>query len=273
MSNISQLTSRKRMNKAFPFLLLISLLSCKKEGAIIRDNVSIELSTYQDKGKTKASAMPVLDPKSQLQACERRFDYLLLNIPEIHQPGKAAERDAINTLYPDTLTIKQRYLDIYAQDKMLVSYFEETAAPLRQPGMQRNRIYSPDELMEVASRYFYCDQVNPDTSVQMHVCIGINGMKESHWKKDYTLLAAFCYEAIFNDLDKDNSSIESAYVAEKHAACQKYRPNIVSLDKYLEDVKQDLFSRMQNNAVLKEQLLAYYEVNKGNLAFEIRLKK
>jgi hypothetical protein len=126
-----------------------------------------------------------------------------------------------------------------------------------------------DELMEVASKFFYCDKVNPDTSVQSHVCIGINGLKEIKWEKDYTQLAAFCYEAIFTDLDKDNSKIDESYTSEKKLAREKYRKNITTLDKYLEDVKLDLFNRMKNSTTLKEELWAYYELNNNNLSFKI----
>ena len=33
----------------------------------------------------------------------------------------------------------------------------------------------------------------------MHVCIGLNEVKEASWAKDYTLLEAFCFEAIFEN--------------------------------------------------------------------------
>jgi hypothetical protein len=250
-------------------LILIFGLSCKKEGSIIRDNISIEISSYQDDNEIKASAIPVLKASSELIAYKRRFDYLLLNIPELHGSDKIKERDSINRLYPDTLEIKRIYLDGYSQDKKLTEYFEETYAAIKNPDQQRDKIYSHDELMEVASKFFYCDQVGSDTSIQMHVCIGINGMKEAKWEKDYTLLAAFCYEAIFNDLDTEDSRLRDAYASEKKVSAEQLKKNIITLEKYLEDVKLDLFNRMSSNAILKEKLLAYYELKKDKLAFRI----
>jgi hypothetical protein len=155
------------------------------------------------------------------------------------------------------------------EDKKLVAYFEETIAPINNPAMKIGKTYSVDELMEVASKFFYCDQVNPDTTVQSHVCIGINGQRETKWKKDYTLLAAFCYEAIFSDFDKDTSQVSEAYGTEKKKSCERFRKNITTLDQYLEEVKLDLFENMKNNVVLKKVLLDYYELNKANLAFRI----
>ena len=257
------------MKKSIFIIILIAGISCKKEKSLIRDNISIDLSIYQDENKTKASAMPELKAGSELMVYKRRFEYLLMNIPEIHRPDRIKERDSINTLYPDTSKIKQIYLDLYNGDKKLVQYFEETYAPIKNPNLQRDKIYSVDELMKVASIFFYCDQVNPDTSIQMHVCIGINGMKETKWEKDYTILAAFCFEAIFNDLDNEESKIRSAYVSEKKESSEQFRKNISTLENYLEDVKLDLFNRMKSNAKLKEKLLAYYELNKNNVAFKI----
>jgi hypothetical protein len=120
--------------------------------------------------------------------------------------------------------------------------------------------------MDVASRFFYCDMVFPDTTVQSHVCIGINGVKETKWEKDYTLLAAFCYEAIFTAKD---SMLDNSYASEKKEACAAHRTAITSLDQYLLDVRADLFERMKHNELLKNLLLNYYQENKSNLAFTI----
>ncbi|MBI1837259.1 MAG: hypothetical protein HYR91_08350 [Flavobacteriia bacterium] len=57
-----------------------------------------------------------------------------------------------------------------------------------------------------------------------------------NWVKDFRLLEAFCYEGIFNDLEKDNSKIDK-----KKEAYQKYKSKIITLDKYLEDVKKRSF--------------------------------
>ena len=257
------------MTKHLSLFLLISFISCQTKKSIIEDNVSIEISTYDDGGIKKASAMPELKPESELNKYARRFEYLLMNVSAMHQPTGVKERTEIWNLYPDTVKLKQLYLEKFVQDEKLVNYFEETYVPIANPAWEITKTYTPEELMEVASKFFYCDQLLPDTIVQFHICIGINGVKEAKWDKDYTLLSAFCYEAIFNDLDKDASQIEASSLTEKKSACEQFKKNITTLDKYLEDVRLDLFSRMKNNAILKEKLLAYYELNKNNLAFKI----
>ncbi len=257
------------MKKYLSLLILISCISCQTKKSIIEENVSLEISVYEENGVQKASAMPELNPESELNKHKRRFEYLLMNVSKMHQPEALKERTEIWNLYPDTLKLKQLYLDKFIQDEKLVNYFEETNVPIANPDVEITKTYTQEELMEVASKFFYCDQLLPDTIVQFHICIGINGVKETKWDKDYTLLAAFCYEAIFNNLDKDSSQIEKSSSTEKKIASEQFRKNITTLDKYLEDVRLDLFSRMKNNAILKQELLAYYELNKNNLAFKI----
>lgn len=213
--------------------------------------------------------MPAIKSSSKLKKYSRRFEYLLVNIPEIHLPEKAEERNEIFNLYPRKSKMKRLYLEKYVLDTNLVEYFEETIAPINNPNLEISMTYTTNELMEVASKFFYCDLVLPDTSIQAHVCVGLNGVREARWEKDYTLLAAFCYEGVFNELDHDTSEIWDSFVAKKAEACMEYRSNISTLDQYLSDVRLDLFERMKGDEILKKKLLDYYELNKTNLAFKI----
>lgn len=214
--------------------------------------------------------MPELKLDSKLNNYKRRFEYLLINVSEIHLPAQAQVRKDIWNLYPDTNELKRLYLNKYVQDKKLVQYFEETAAPIQNPHIEISKSFNEKELMEVASKFFYCDKVNPDTSVLAHVCMGINGISEASWDKDYTLLEAFCFEGIFNDFDQENSQVWDTFDSEKNAACNQYNKDIITLDQYLDSVKLNLFERMRNNNILKAELLNYYDLNKSNLAFRLR---
>lgn len=258
------------MTKIILFITLIGCLSFQADTSIIRDNVYIKINTYERNGEIKASAMPELKPNSRLNNYKRRFEYLLINVSNIHLPAQAQERKDIWNLYPDTNELKRIYLNKYVEDKKLVHYFEATAAPIQNPNFEISKSFDATELMEVASKFFYCDKVNPDTSVQAHVCIGLNGTSEASWNKDYTLLEAFCFEGIFNDFDNEDSKVWESFGLEKQAACSQYDKDIITLDQYLDSVKLNLFERMKNNKDLKEELLRYYELNKSNLAFRIK---
>jgi len=257
------------MLKYLSFLCLLLFISCQTHQSIIRDHVTIEIYPYESENQVKAAAMPALRDDSELAPYKRRFEYLLINVSEIHLPEKAEERNAIFNLYPDTVALKKLYLEKYTRDKKLAAYFEETMAPITNANLETTKIYTADELMEVASKFFYCDLVEADTSVQAHVCVGLNGIKEATWEKDFTLLEAFCYEAIFHDFDQEESPIWESFVSKKREACQKYKATIITLDQYLEDVKLAVFDSMEHDEILKKALLDYYELNKTNLAFKI----
>lgn len=254
----------------FSYILIVLLFaSCKTDYSIIKEHVVIDVYTYEHEGVIQASAMPELRSNSELQDYNRRFDYLLINVSKMHQPEYAEKRKEIWDLYPDTTKLKRLYLNAFIQDKELENYFETTYSGITDSSFIATITYTENDLMEVASKFFYCDKVFPDTTVQSHVCVGLNGVSEANWSKDYTLLEAFSYEAIFDDLMKDSSKIDETYSSEKKKACEKHKATITTLEEYLIEVRNDLFVRMKNDQTLKSVLLEYYEDNKGNLAFRI----
>ncbi len=58
--------------------------------------------------------------------------------------------------------------------------------------------------MLVASKYFYLQKHNDRYGVK--ICIGRNGSKELDKKKDYTLLEAIVFDAIFENLLKNEDT-------------------------------------------------------------------
>ena len=265
-------------------LILIFCFSCQsnqdqtKNGVIIDEYFSIEehivikVYLYEYEGEMKASAMPELKSESELMDYKRRFEYLLINISKIHLPEYAEKRKDIWSLYPDTTKLKRLYLKEYVQGQNLTSYFKTTSAAITDTNFKATISFTKDELMEVASKFFYCDKVFPDTTIQSHVCVGLNGVSEANWNKDFTLLEAFCYEGIFDDLLKDTSELDESYSTKKKDPCNTYKSAFVTLDKYLLDVRNELFKRMKNDHVLKGILMEHYKENIDNLAFKIITK-
>ena len=240
------------------------------ESTCIEDHVAIEVFTYEQEGETKASSMPKIRPDSELIEYQKRFEYLLINVSRIHRPEFAAKRNEIWSLYPDTVKLKKRYLNEYVKDQVLTRYFETSCSAIIDTNFKVSMSFNQDELMEVASKFFYCDKVLPDTTVQSHVCVGLNGVSEANWSKDYTLLEAFCYEGIFTDLLQETSELEKVYSSHKEDACNKYKFEITTLDHYLMDVRKELFASMKNDDVLNSILMKYYIKNADKLAFQIK---
>lgn len=268
------------MNK-FLFLISVFIFSCQSnprseesdnvddESAKMEENIAIKIYTYEKDGELKASAMPEIKKGSELYEFKRRFEYLLINKSLIHLPESMERRNEIFSLYPDTAALMEQYLNEFVKDSTLKTYFDHTSLAIDKADSKRTITYTQDEFLEVASKFFYCDKVFPDTSVQSHVCVGLNGVKEASWDKDYSLLEAICYEAIFSDLMKDTSALETSYLSKKKQASDLYKTSLTQLDQYLLEVRNELFMQMQNDPVLISILMNYYQKNKDNIAFLI----
>ena len=233
------------------------------------DQVHIELFPYVVSGKEKVAAMASLSTDSPYWNVHRRFDYLILNTPKIHAPEQVEMRRTMFDLYPDTNVLKQTYIDQLTNDSTLQGYVRQTIAAIEKNVSFDKLTFSKQELMKVASRFFYCDKVNPDSSVQAHVCIGLNGQRESNWQKDYTLLEAFCYEAIFSDFDQETSQIDIAFSQNKTKVCQMNLPHFRSENEYLMKVREDLYRKMARDKRLQKSLMHYYHLHQDDLPFRL----
>ncbi len=255
------------MNSTLLFFVLaaVSGLHTNK----LKEHVEVKIYAYKARGVTQVSAMPEIKEGSEYAAYKKRFDYLLINLPILHKPTAVEKRRQLNAYYPDSAKIQKAYLEEYEQDSTLMHYFKTTAAPIDNPKFLRQIQFTEAELMEVSSKFFFCDKVLPDSGIQAHVCVGLNGIKEAQWEKDYTLLEAFCYEAIFTAFDNDSSQLWDDFVLNKRESTAQFRKGIISLEQYLEHVKLELFRRMESSEVLKQELLEHYKKNQDNLAFTL----
>lgn len=250
-------------------LFLITLCACQTEPSVFSEHIFIDLHVYDNDGQPAVSALPAMKPNSALKPYSRRFDYLLMNVPALHQHDAFQARMDLNALYPDTVEVKRQYLNKYLEDEKLTGYFEAALAPIENPAMKRTATFLQEELMEVASKFFFCSGVSEDTVITTHICVGLNGVKEANWNKDFTLLEAFCYEAIFSSFDDEDSEVMNAFLAVKKESQNRFFEQITTLEQYLEDVKLEVFEGMRMNEVLKAHLLDYYDRNKENLPFVI----
>lgn len=129
--------------------------------------------------------------------------------------------------------------------------------------------FTTSEMMRVASRFFMCDQISEkDTSIGYHICVGINGISEMLVLRDYTVLEAFCFEAIFKNLRKRSKFLRNfnAYISRASRQCKERFTNFKT---YLNCVKNLCYEYMEKDDDLKVTLLEYYKKNLNNLHFEI----
>jgi Txe/YoeB family toxin of Txe-Axe toxin-antitoxin module len=220
-------------------------------------------------GKQYPSVYPALSklPKDTIASFmhhyPRRFEYLLQNKTEFND---------LADWYPDTVRINEAYAQRLAANKPFLTYLSQFLRPLTTPANTRQTTYQQGELMLVASRFFLCDQVRPDTTVSWHICIGLHGMKEANWKKDYTLLEAFCFEAIFDKMFSKNPNdtrYMNQFLKAVDESTKNRRPSMADKEQLLEQVKRDVFQAMQSDNALKKHLLDYYNQHAATLPFKI----
>lgn len=191
----------------------------------------------------------------------RRFRFILFN--------KSKFQDRYEKLYPDTVKINRLYTQSLTADPLFMSYFSKLALPFQNSNQKKMGV-SLKELMLVASRFFYCEGIKKDSTINAYICVNLNGLKNV-FGKDYTLIEAFCFEAIFE------SSVPSgqptpftlnfkSYIKE---AEQKEKSLFKDKSAYLEKIRQYCFDQMAKDKELQKALLAYYQLHQNNLPFEL----
>lgn len=231
---------------------------------------SFDVSEITLEGKQYKSSNPVV-LRTQKDAFGRflrehsaRFEYLLFK--QVSESAKIAE------YYPDTSRIRIAYCEQIIQSKSIQGYFHALTPKKLGVHQPATDTFSLDELMLTASKFFYCDAVDPkDTTVQSHICIGINGQNEFKSERDLTLLEAFSYEAIFHYLMKRKEPVfYSEFDASRRKAAREKLAAFRDFESYLKEVRMACYTEMQHNGDLKKKLLAYYEKNRENLSFVIQ---
>ena len=83
-----------------------------------------------------------------------------------------------------------------------------------------------------------------------------------------TLLEAFCFEAIFENLQgrKDTKFMDN-FLAYVDTAREQYKE--LPFDELLSKAKNEIFEKMERDRDLKSMLLSYYRENEGNLPFRL----
>lgn len=256
------------MHRLLLLPILLGLIACSQPKNHFTENVKIKLFPFKSGDK----AYPLLELKdaASFEPHEWRLTYLITGVPELHSEEKKYLRDSIGSFYPDSNLVKSLFLKAYLQDHKLVNAFNLSVAALTDSNFQAEKSFTLEEAKEVASVFFYCDKVNPDTSIQSKICVGFNGTKEANWTDDRLLLEAFCFEAIWRE-KIDSSALRDSYDKHKTELTDSLRSSISSLDQYLLDARKGLILAMKNEKALENRLIEYYEANKTNLAFKLEM--
>ena len=241
-----------------------------QRGCQITSELHVDIQTYEQNGVLKAAAMASHSPNSAYRAYKRRFDYIILNSPTLHTKEQAAARNKLFGLYPDTLAMKAEYKRLLYLDSALSFNLLTMMSAIDAKGQWPNKTqFTNEEFFQVASRFFYIDSILTDASFQTHICIGINGVNQINDQKDLTLLAAFCYEAIFADIEEELSLIYSVYEKHKNGLELKMKSGEINRAN-IEAVRNEMYRLMSQDPVFQSLLLDAYQQNKANLAFVVK---
>lgn len=206
----------------------------------------------------RVNEVPVDKKQAFFKRFHRRFDYILIN--KVNVDGA----DLYKRLN-DTAALNRRFCELFTQQKELSGYFDVLSNA--QKGTKQ--MFTIEEMMQVASRFFWLDNRETDGWIY-YTCIGNNGQKESRYQKDYSVLEAFCFEAIFSCLDKRKTprfslSADTYFDAVRAAVPEAKRqdPAIILA------ARQSLYQKMEQDAGLQDALLRYYRKYGSTFGFRL----
>jgi hypothetical protein len=252
-------------------VLLFCLLSCREK--LYNDEVdrnkfcsyfSIRPGSYFLNGETRKTASAQINKiandkvSSFIQSHSRRFEYIINKIfSTLLKEDKGF----------DSAYLNDRFCKAISTDSFYYHFAGLTSGDRKKD--EKMLSFNPAELMKVASRFFMCDAVREkDTAISVHICIGLNGIPELDVARDYIVLEAFCFEAIFNNLGKKTAFIKNlnSYIAKASAESKK---NFPGFQNHLTVVKNKCYALMEKDKDLQNELMSYYRKNMDNINFKI----
>ena len=127
-----------------------------------------------------------------------------------------------------------------------------------------------EEVMKVASRFFYLSKQRDNKSVAIHICSGLNGYKDES-DPESLLLQSLLFEAIFEGMMQD--SLPAYYKEVKGITPEivhKYKGKTEDIDSLVYYARRDIFRSMQTSHNLYRYLKEWLQKNKDNLPVIIR---
>lgn len=236
--------------------------------------IKLDVSEYTYDGEKRVGCSPsILSSRNDkfarfLVDHSQRFEYLMFNSIS-NSNDKIKE---ISSYYPDTGKINLEYCKMVIEEKTMINNLINLTPNNLTNWPQNKDTFSINELLLVASKFFYCDQVNEkDTSVARHICIGINGQNEIKSDRNLILLQSFAFEAIFYHLLKKEAPLfEKNFDDFRRQSAIRNKLHFANFDSYLISVRNECYNYMINNSDLKKKLIKYYRNNKNNFNFYLK---
>lgn len=228
----------------------------------------MKFSSYEYEGKEYLSCAPEVLKYPKDAKCvffkehQMRYDYIFFKFID--------RTKGMSAFYPDTNRIHQEFCENVVSTADIKNYFTNLTPEKYVKWLSPKDTFTVDELMLIASRFFYCDYIDEaDTTISSHVCVGINGLKDFDHKRDYTILEAFTVEGIMSYLQEDEPQFYLEFYNYFNKIGKEKRHEFTNFEAYLVQIRQLTFEYMMNNEDLKKKLMKYYGKNKTTINFVI----
>ncbi|HQW05419.1 MAG: hypothetical protein IPH05_06175 [Flavobacteriales bacterium] len=161
----------------------------------------------------------------------------------------------LGKMLPDTATIHARVDSSFTADTAFTTLYQRAVA------RERVSPISIDSALNIASHFFYLHSEKGEPVV--HICVGINKVKELSAALAHPYHAAFCYQVIWEM--EDYSALLNAVKAPYSKEFKKRKPS----EARILEVEPLIYAGMADQPELRRALIACYERNKGHLNFEL----
>lgn len=187
--------------------------------------------------------------RSRCAALWNYRDYLYQNYANASMKGKV-----MGELYPDTAAIWSRFKAYMAEDTAftrmyLRAFASERVAPLH-----------IDSALRIASHFYYVHRDNGKPTV--HICIGINKVKELGRSEAHPQYAAFCYMTIWEM--EDNVVL---YQKVRGPFADEVKKGVS--DERLSEIEQEVYARIAALPELRQALIDTYARKAKYMPFEL----
>lgn len=236
----------------FLFFITLSCISNKEEIINLDNYFSFETRSYERDGQIHTFLNPIILEKKDslgvfINKHHGRFDYIL---------GNRIDRDTLKTYYPDTAKVEFHFKENLKKDKFYKNFkalalLDKTKKP-----------YSQSEIMFIASRFFLIEK-SPNDKFRTRICRGINGLEE-YTNKDYTVLEAVLFDAIFNRVTNQEKK-KPIFLNNLWGYLDENSKN----NEDIELIREGIFDSMSNDHDLASFLLDYFQENENNIPFKI----
>ncbi len=208
----------------------------------------------------KVNKLPLKDLYSGLVNDNTSYlDYLLVNYGNID----FEEFSKID----DPQKLQEKFIEELKNNKKFTGLLKDLSHFYLNKNDKKRQVVSLDRLLEIAVKFFAVTNINKDGKYIMHICVGMNLIKETEEKR-LPHVEAFSFNSIMADMHRKGSILGNlSDILEK-----LYKIKFgIDKDKRLLRAQGAILMLMRENPKLKRLLLKEYKKRKDYLPFVVKI--